>query len=140
MQRGMEIEFVDRRDVSRKNADGQTQPTHRCKDIDPEAGVAYGQRNIHRLSYPKHFKISGNQHRSDQVIDFLMGPFHGVVKLDAALYARYHRMSAGNIKVGHGIFYGRTDDILKFCHTPPPGGRSELPILYTLTKGKAIIP
>jgi ribosomal protein L24E len=28
-------------------------------------------------------------------------------------------MCAGNIKVGHGILYGRTDDILEFCHTTP---------------------
>jgi len=113
MQRGMEVEFVDRRDMPRKDSNGQADPPRRGKEVDSKTGTAHGYGVIQGFPLPKHIELFGGQQLSDKVIDFLMRPAHVGMKLDGAVLPRYHRMSAGEIDIRHCIFDGIADDILE---------------------------
>ena len=122
MQRGMEVEFLDRGNMPRKDANGHADPARRGKEVDSKTDTAHGYGIIKGFPLPKHVELSGGHQHSDQVVDFLMRPADVGVKLDRAMRPRHHRMSAGKIDIRHGIFDGIPDDLLELLHKKPPAG------------------
>jgi len=57
MQRGMEVELVDRRDMPRKDSDGQADPSRRRKEVDSKTGGAHGYGEIKGFLLPKHIDL-----------------------------------------------------------------------------------
>ena len=82
MQRGMEVELFDRRNMPGKKSNGHADPSRRGKEVDSKTGGAHGYSVIIRFLLPKHIELFGGQQRSDKVIDFLMRPAYVGVKLD----------------------------------------------------------
>jgi hypothetical protein len=73
--------------MTRKNPNRYTYSTNRGENVDPETGIAGGNGNINRFFLPQYFQLQGCQKLFGQIIDFLMGPLQGTVKLNITLFS-----------------------------------------------------
>jgi hypothetical protein len=101
MERVMEIELLDCRYITRKNPDRHTYSPHGGENVDPEAGIASGNSKVNGFFLPQFFQLSGCQEFSGQIIDFLMSPLQGRVKLNISTLSGDQGMFAGDMDIRH---------------------------------------
>ena len=121
----MEIQAGDAGDDSGEETDGKAQAPRGVEHIHPDADVFHGHSEIHRRSPLEHLQLPGAEELGHQVVDLLMTPSLGLVKVDHTILAENRGMSARYVYVRESFCDTRRNQraeslhcSLLCCHTP----------------------